>query len=357
MRSINRSLFALVLALLVAAPAFAAPDEQVSLRAVANIARLAIDPATCIDPDTSPWTFGPPPDTYFDGGSPNQKMLVRVWHYGWALRSNPRPTDMNTIRATLLDFVNRQQQSTSSYNGPSGLGHYATALGANEELTSSHYQLWSGAMAAAYLFAIADGGPLTSSSETSTRETAVRDAVRKWWADEQALYDRLYVVLGNGKLDAPGGRFANGFNQGDPLITNTLRDEVYRLLQGLTPMPARNCSSDRWFTSAFVMKALKDKFVPRLGQPPAGQTAGAKLYDTLCVYRMGSEWTIYFPDMRNVGGALYWVEFRNGHFKRAKVPYDFIKPTAYLPNSATLDPIPGVVAGAAACPQPEQINQ
>lgn len=343
------NLVALALTLLIAAPVLAAPDEQVSLRAVANIARLAIDPATCIDPDPSPWTFGPPPATYFDGGTPNQKMLVRVWNYGWALRT--RPADLASIRSTLLDFINREQQVTGS-GGP--LGHYATTIGANEELTSSHYQLWAGAMAAAYLFAIADGGTLTASSEASTRETAIRDAARRWWSDEQALYDRTYT---NGVLDAPGARFANTAATGDPLVTNILRDDIYKLLKGQPPNKVRTCSADRFYTSSFVMQSLAAKSVPRLGQPPAGYSVSPKLYDTLCVYRMGSEWTLYFPAMRGVTGALYWVEFRNGHMRRPPVPYDGSKPTAYLPNSASLDSMPGMVAGAASCPPPESIDQ
>ncbi|HYC88503.1 MAG TPA: hypothetical protein VEO54_04760 [Thermoanaerobaculia bacterium] len=125
----KRMILLFSLALILPLPLHAAPDEQVALRSVANIARMAIG-SSCVDPDTSSvWTFGPPPATYFDGGTPNQKMLVRVWHYGWALRA--RPADLGTIRATLLDFINRQQQVTGS-GGP--LGHYATTAGANEEL-------------------------------------------------------------------------------------------------------------------------------------------------------------------------------------------------------------------------------
>jgi hypothetical protein len=348
MRYITNRVVTVVLGLLIAAPLYAGPDEKVALRAVANIARMAIG-TTCTDPDTTPWTFGPPPATYFDGGTPNQKMLVRVWHYGWALRA--RPADLSTIRATLLDFINRQQQVSGS-TGP--LGHYATALGANEELTSSHYQLWSGALAASYLFAIANGGTLMTTSQTSTPETAVRDATRKWWSDEQALYDRIYT---NNVLDAPGGRFASDTPIDGPLITNELRDDIYRLLRGLAPARTRNCSSDRYFTSSFVMQALAAKSVPRLGLPPANHTASPKLYDTLCVYRMGADWTLYFPAMRSVTGALYWVEYRNGDIHRAAVPYNGVKPMPYPFGLASRDQITGVVAGAATCPQPEAINQ
>lgn len=345
----KRMILLFSLALTIASPLYAAPDEQVSLRSVANIARMAIG-SSCVDPDTSSvWTFGPPPATYFDGGSPNQKILVRVWHYGWALRT--RPADLNTIRATLLDFINRQQQVTAS-GGP--LGHYATTAGANEELTSSHYQLWSGAMAAAYLYAIADGGTLTTTSETTTRETQIRDALRRWWSDEQALYDRIYT---NNQLDGPGARFANNHPTGPPLNSNELRDDVYKLLRGLSPAIFRSCSSERQVTSSFVLQALAAKGVPRLGQPPAGWTPSPKLYDTLCVYRMGQDWTLYFPVMRSVTGALYWVEFRNSTIKRATVPYDGVKPQSYPPGVASLTSIPGVVAGAATCPQPDVLNQ
>src|SRR6185436_112942 len=142
-------LIALVLGIAVSVPLHAGPDEQEALRYVPNVARWAIGPQ-CVDPDTTAWTLRAPDADDFNGGSPNQKMLVRVWHYGWALRT--RPSDLNSIRSTLLDFINRQQQMTGASNGP--LGHYATTLGANEELTSSHYQLWAGAMAAAYLLAI-----------------------------------------------------------------------------------------------------------------------------------------------------------------------------------------------------------
>jgi hypothetical protein len=349
MRYITNRLIAVVLGLVITAPLYGAgPDEQVALRAVANIARMAIG-THCVDPDTTSWTFGPPPPDYFNGGTPNQKILVRVWHYGWALRT--RSADLSNIRSTLLDFVNRQQQVTAS-DGP--LGHYATTLGANEELTSSHYQLWSGAMAAAYLYALADGGTLNTDSERLTRETQIRDAVRRWWSDEKALYDRVYT---NDRLDAPGARFATNFATSGASITNALRDDVYRLLRGLTPAIFRSCSSDRQVASSFVMQELAARGVPPLGQPPANYTPGPKLYDTLCVYRMGSDWTLYFPAMRNVTGALYWVEFRNNMIRRATVPYNGVKPSPYPAGLASRDSIPGVVAGAATCPQPEALNQ
>jgi hypothetical protein len=345
-RTVTHVVAALTIAFLLRpTPALATPDEQTSLRAVANIARLALGP-TCTDPDTAPWTLGPPPPGYFDGGTPNQKMLVRVWHYGWALRTGA--PDLSTIRSTLLDFINRQQQAGGASGGP--LGHYATQLGANEELTSTHYQLWAGAMAAAYLYAIANGGPL---SGTNTPETAIRDAVRRWWSDEQALYDVIYT---NGQLVAPGARFPNLLTT-DPVATNILRDDIYKLLLGQVPAKTRTCSADRFYTSSFVMQALKTAGIPRLGQPPTGYTPSPKLYDTLCVYRMGSDWTLYFPNMRGVTGALYWTESRGGAVAHAVVPYDGVKPTAYLPNSASLTSIPGQVAGAATCPPPDLLHQ
>ena len=228
-----------------AIPLSAAPDAEVALRSVANISRLAIGPG-CTDPDTSsPWVFAPPPAAYFQGGTPSQKMLVRVWHYGWALRALPRNSpELKTIRSTLLDFMNRQQ----SYR--------------HEELTSSNHQLWSAALAAAYLYAVADGGTLTRVSENTTRETQVRDAARRWWADELALYQAIYT---NDEIAA--------------------RDDLHRLLRGDPPKRARNCSADRYSTSSFVMQALKAKRVPRLGQPVGGGDPLPKLYEALSVAR------------------------------------------------------------------------
>jgi hypothetical protein len=338
----------LALALGIAAvPVFAAPDEQVSLRSVANIARLALgcDPATS-DPQGAGWVLDKPPATYFDGGSPNQKMLVRVWHYGWALRVNS--PELSTARSTLLDFINRQQQFTGASGTP--YGHYATLLGANEELTSSHYQLWAASLAAAYLYAIANGGTVNANSPNTTPETGIRDASRKWWSDEKALYDRIYT---NNQLDAPGARFPNSNFFG----TNVLRDDIYRLLRNLAPVKVRTCTADKYYTSSFVLQALRNLGISALGNPPSGYTPSPKLYDTLCVYRYGSDWTLYFPVMRSVSDPLYWVEFRNGLKFYAGLPPNAIgKPQSY-PFGATLDQITGVVAGAATCPSPQTLNQ
>jgi hypothetical protein len=172
------------------------------------------------------------------------------------------------------------------------------------------------------------------------------------------LYDRTYVTTGDGKLDAPGGRFPSGHSTGAPFLTNALRDDVYRLLRALPPLEASNCSSHRVYTASFVMQNLLAKGVTRLGVPPGSHVLKAKLYDTLCVYRMGSDWTLYFPQMRGVSGALYWTEFRNGVIRRATVPFNGVKPQAYPFGQATVDEIKGVaLAGSETCKQPHEINQ
>jgi hypothetical protein len=365
MRASVAATFVVFLSLALTAPMSAGPDAKKSLRSVANIARLAIDPSGCnpanVDPENrqmGQWAFGPPPAGYFDGGTPNQKMLVRAWHYGWALRTGS--DELSTIRNALLDLINKQQANVNP------IGHYATGLNGTEELTSSHYQLWSAPMAAAYLYAIANGGTLNPSSESSTPETAVRDAVRRWWADEKVLYDRIHT---DGKIDAPGARFDTTKQFG----TNPLRDDIYRLLKGVAPKKIRDCKADKYYTSSFVMQELKKPGlgVAPLGQPVAGQSPSPRLWDTLCVYRNrlangnpGTEWTLYFPTMTNVTEPLYWVEFRldvaDGKLKKnyAGLPAQnrpVGKPRSYPPGSF-LDPIPGVV-DTAQCPLPESLDQ
>ncbi|HEY0372665.1 MAG TPA: hypothetical protein VGD79_11725, partial [Thermoanaerobaculia bacterium] len=284
--------------LIAAVPLWAAPDEQIALRYVGNFSRLALgcDPLTA-DPEGADWVLRKPTTNELTGGTPNQKMLVRVWHYGWALRTGS--SELASARTTLLDFINRQQQAAGAPGSP--LGHYATDLNANEELTSSHYQLWSASLAAAYLYAIANGGTLNANSANTTPETLVRDAARKWWSDEKVLYDKIHT---NGKIDAPGARF--GANAAH--ATNPLRDDIYLLLKGQAPVKVRTCTSDKYYTSSFVLQALRNIGIPALGQAPAGWTPSAKQMDTLCVYRNGSNWTLYFPTMRGVSDPVFWVQ-------------------------------------------------
>lgn len=330
--------------LISAAPLSAAVDEKVALRSVANIARLALgcDPLTA-DPEGADWVLRRPTSNELTGGTPNQKMLVRAWHYGWALRTNS--SEKASARSSLLEFINRQQQVAGAEGSP--LGHYATDLNANEELTSSHYQLWSAAMAAAYLYAIANGGTVNANSHNSTPETAIRDASRRWWSDEKVLYDKIHT---NGKIDAPGARF--GLNAAH--ATNPLRDDVYLLLKGQAPAKVRTCTADKYYASSMILQALRNLGIPALGVAPAGHVASPKLYDTLCVYRNGADWTLYFPIMRYVSDPVYWVQVIGN--VRTDSQLNPGKPAAF-PFGSFTETIPGVVSGAATCPPPQSLNQ
>ncbi len=310
--------------------------EQTELRSVANLSRLAIGTSGCQPATLDPsWTLVKP-TSLLTGGTPNQKLLARVWYYGWALRVGTS-SDRSDARSQLLDFITRQ---TNTY------GDYATAASANEELTSSHYQLWSGAMAGAYLLAVANGGVISMSSPGSTPETAIRDAARQWWADEKVLLALL--ADGSGMIDAPGARFGSTGLFGD----NPLRDDILRLLQGQSGYHARSCTEDQYYTASFDLQALNTAGISvptNLGHPASG-TATPRLEDTLCIYKSGSEYAYYFPVMRGVTDPLYWVEYRlpEGKTYAALPPSAPGKPRDF--PGASLTTITGIVAGAATCP-------
>ncbi len=326
----------LVLAALTPARADNGPEHE-ELRSVANLSRIAIGTSACQPSTLDPTWTDVKPTSYLTGGTPNQKLLARVWYYGWALHLGTA-ADKNDARSQLLDFITRQ---TNSY------GDYATATSANEELTSSHYQLWSGAMAGAYLLAVANGGVISASSPGSTPETAIRDAARQWWADEKVLLALL--ADSSGMIDAPGARFGSTGQFGD----NTLRDDVLRLLQGHSGFQSRSCTDDQFYTGPFDLQALNAAGIPvstNLGLPPSGGTASARLGDTLCIYKSGSEYVYYFPVMRGVTDPLYWVQNRlpEGKTYAALSPNPPGKPRDFV--GASLTTVLGIVSGAASCP-------
>ncbi len=317
------------------APAWAQEHEE--LESLANLSRLAIGTAACQPSVVDPTWSDVKPTSYLTGGTPNQKLMARVWYYGWALRMGTA-SDKSDARSQLLDFITRQ---TNTW------GDYATASGANEELTSSHYQLWSAAMASAYLLAIANGGVVNSSSASSTPETAIRDAARQWWADEKVLLGLL--VDGSGQIDAPGARFSNTGLEGD----NIYRDDIYKLINGQSGYHARSCTEDQYYTASFDLQALNAVGISvstNLGNPPSGSTASARLYDTLCIYKSGSEYAYYFPTMRGVTDPLYWVQYRLPEGKTyAPLPPSAPGKPRDFPG-ATLTVVTGLVSGAATCP-------
>src|SRR3954451_955382 len=100
-------LLAATLTLLTVRPGIA-QDAHEELRSVTNLARLAISNPACAPAALDPtWTLGPPPASWLTNGSPNQRLLARVWQYGWALRPGTGG-DKTAARNDLLNYINRQ---------------------------------------------------------------------------------------------------------------------------------------------------------------------------------------------------------------------------------------------------------
>jgi hypothetical protein len=309
------------------------------LQAVANLSRLAMGTSSCqpgvVDPT---WVFGPPPASYLTGGTPNQKLLGKVWNYGWARWSTTSTAQEKTdSRNALLSFLNDQQT----------FGHY-TAAQADEVLTSTHFQLWGAGIAGAYQLALANSH--------ATVDGQVRDAARRWWANERALWDRLVV---NNQIDAPGARFALTSQLGD----NTLRDDVYRMLLGNSPVTVRTCADDKFYTVSWILRWVNTTSGagPALGQPVSGETATPRIRQTLCIYRLDTsgEFAFYFPVLTGVSDPLYWVEFRlpNGKAYAGLPPNPAGKPQSFTGTAPTTQHVTGLIQGAATCPPASTLGQ
>jgi hypothetical protein len=349
-----------VAALSTAPPARAQGLEQAQMRAIANLTRLTFGCSLTTDPDAATmgvWTLQPPPSAQLQtptGGSPNQVMLARTWYYGWALRAGTA-TDKSQARALLLEAIDWQSRSTAS-GGP--YGHYYDNTGnRNEELTSSHFQLWAAALTGAYVFALGNGGGITASSVTGTPEGAIRDSARRWWADEKRLWDLIARPNSGGvlEIDSPGARFTSTAGFG----TNGTRDDLYRLLRDKTAT-SYDCTFHKSVSSVYAMtqlRALPISLATNLATALPGETAAPRLWDTLCVYGLGNDWLLYFPKMRGVLNPLFWVRLQSG----TKV-YAQLDTTAGVPvvpqatnrpqnmPGATVRTILGLGAGASACP-------
>lgn len=327
---------AIALASMSAPPAHAGAEHEM-LQAVANLSRLAMGTPSCdpslVDPT---WVFGPPPAAYLTGGTPNQKILARVWNYGWARWSTTSTAQQKAdSRTALLNFLNDQHT----------YGHY-TAAQADEVLTSSHFQLWGAAIAGAYQLALPNS--------RAALDADVRDAARRWWASERALWDRLVI---NGQIDAPGARFPNSSFFGP----NNLRDDVYRMLNGQNPNQVRTCADDKYYTVSWILRWVNTTAGagPALGQPVSGETATPRIRQTLCIYKLNTsgEWAFYFPVL-TATDPLYWVQHRlpEGRTYAGLPPNPIGKPRSFTGAAPTTHHVTGLISGAASCPSPSTLG-
>lgn len=334
----------MVVAFLAPAPALHAGIEQTQIQAVKDLASRIFNVPGAIEPG-SPCSGNPCSGgtcSQLSSGSPNQKLLARTWYYGWALR-NGTAADKQCARNYMGWLFDAQE----------GSGHYVMA-NADEILTSSHFQLHAGGMAGAYLFAYTSG---VSFGGLQSQDGSVLPRVRKWWLDEKRLWDLL--ANGSSSIDAPGGRFAASPAPVTSTV-NSYRNKIYGQLRNIRPQPvAADWATHRFWTGGWILEELFNRGhnPTQLVAPLAGYTPRVRVRDTLCIYRQGAEWLIYFPKMRGVGGPVFWVQNRSGQ------PHDSgayagtpVDPPVKPANFATLFPTvtcpdcAGLVAGAVSCP-------
>ncbi len=232
------------------------------------------------------WTLQPPPFDNRDTGTPNQKLLWRVWYYGWAQRQGT-PEQKADAKDALLNILKAQLQ----------YGQYAVSAGADEVLNTSHYQLWSNGMTAARLLAVA----------YQDRELAF--AVGRWWRGEKALYD---VLARGGHIESPGARYKeSGADFAE------LRETIYGLITD-SPLPAKTAKTDWWNdynnAGAWTLRELKKLGDDLGGAKSATQNDLPRLHDPLYIYTKGNDAVFVFPKLRAALQPRFWSAYINGQF-------------------------------------------
>lgn len=284
--------------------------EQPFGDAVRGLCRMAVGAST-------DWVLAPPPSSYRNKGTPNQKLLWRVWYYGWSKHAGTSAQKQDA-RLFLKEIFDTQVST----------GHYSVS--ANEVLTVSHYQLWAEGVAGARLLALVN------------HDADILAATRLWWRGEKALYD---LLAREGSIDAPGARFEEG--QAGP---SQLRDVIYAQLTG-RPLPGRAGTptapwwDDKYNAGAWMIRELQKMGDDIGGARGAGPADLPRLRDPLYVYSRGSDFVFMFPKMRDALEPIFWVARQGG--VKSYSPYVLGSPTtsatpAPILSGASLTIVPGV---------------
>lgn len=265
------------------------------------------------------WKLARPPESYHHSGTPNHKLLWRVWYYGWA-RLAGTPAELDDARSFLISFYTTQEQ----------FGHQAISAGANEVLNTSHYQIWTNGKTCARLLAV------------RYADRDLLDATGEWWRHETALYDALQR---GGSIDAPGARFKEG--QAGP---SQLRDVIYAMIMGWPLSGSPGNQNAAWWDQYYNVSAWTLRELLRMGDDLGGaKKAGPadlpKLSDPLHLYTNGADYVFVFPKLTGALEPLFWVARLNGQTTYAPyvagTPGDNPDPPPDLPG-AQEQIIPGV---------------
>lgn len=339
-------------ALIVAAAPVRGQDVQTEMERVHDLAKEMFGMMERYQPPENPCPEPCPCAQKCPGGStcvnltgtPNQKLVGRAWYWGWTLRNLPASSPTRACaRQYLLDTINLQQTH----------GHYSLDDTGGEELTIGHGQIWLAGMAAAYLFALTNGPTYGIGNPP---DTAMLDAVRKWWTDEKYLWDQ--IANGGAQVRVPGARF-----DGIPVDGSwAYRERIYTLLKGQVPSGISNWPNDKYYTGGWIFDELRRRGQsPTLAVSQPAYTPSVRLFDRLCLYRRGADFLYYFPRMTKVLAPLFWVRQEGGTMTYAPLvsgtptnPPAGVKP-ANFPGATTIS-LSAIDPGALSCPSPDALQ-
>jgi hypothetical protein len=267
----------------------------------------------------SVWSFAPPPMGYQYKGTPNHKLLWRVWWYGYAQAAGSAQ-EVSEARTFLIQHFEAQLSAGHQALGPKG----------NEVLNVSHYQIWSNGMTCARLLAV------------HYADSELEQVTGRWWRHERALYDLLER---EGSIDAPGARYKPG--QAGP---SDLRDTLFAMLRGSPILGNAKNPNGAWWSNYYNVAAWTLRELLRLGDDLGG-AAGAgpfelpRLSDPLHVRTRGNDFVYEFPRLLGALEPLFWVARIDGVKQYAPyttgTPVDNPYPAPELPG-ATVTIVPGV---------------
>ena len=246
------------------------------------------------------WVFRRPPNMRKlagVGGTPNHRLLWRVWYRFWAERAGTEGEKQES-HTLLTDFLLRQFGKTKT--GP------AEGQLWGETLTTSHYQIWLlGTAGARYL-------------ARHHQNQDLIDLTGQWFRRE--LYG-WNLLERDGHVFSPGSR--SSINHVD------VRTVARSMLMGV-PAPARLGSSrpipgrpnepdGPWWVSTYNVGTWILRELLREGDDVGG-TAGPDhvteptvLRNSLLAYSRGADWLFLFPYYTKASDALWWTSRINGH--------------------------------------------
>lgn len=288
--------------------------QTVGGEAIVNLVRMALNCPT-------PWVLTKPDSRWLFGGSPNQRLVSRVYYYAWAMKAGTA-TEKAEAKHLLLEFFSVGEQQ----------GHYF--FGGNEVFPTSHYEVWYTGTTGARFFAWFYHDP------------ELLAATAKWWKEEMAL-DKLLVR--DGTIDTPGTRFGG---PGQP-TTNQLRDVLYLMISKLDlpsnpggggkPPGGPGVPNSPWWNDFYNSGPWIMRNLLRLGDDVGGAASATSadlpiLHNPFCVYTKGSDYVRWFPVMTDAIQIVSWVARING--VRSHGPYPHQQRTGVDPNDG-LPPLDG----------------